>query len=163
VCVCACASTCPAAPEFPTTGLSRRRVSSLHGEYSGSAWLPLSTATGLLHCRVEAALRSPNGIAHVAKSTAAAQLPEPLCVCVYMCACTCPAAPELPTTGQSRCRVEAALRSPNGIAHVAKSTAAALEQLAATDYTGTQLLQLKKQALVLDFIHHLDVAEQLGR
>jgi len=59
--------------------------------------------------------------------------------------------------------VEKALRQQNGIARVAKDMSTALEQLAASDYTGSTLLQLKKQALVLDFIHYLDVVEQLTR
>lgn len=36
-----------------------------------------------------------------------------------------------------------------------------LQRLAGSDYTGFTLLQLKKQALVLDFIHYVDVCEQL--
>eukprot|EP00983_Pelagomonas_calceolata_P092924 1157722-Pelagomonas_calceolata.AAC.7 len=41
--------------------------------------------------------------------------------------------------------VEKALRQQNGIARVAKDMSTALEQLAASDYTGSTLLQLKKQ------------------
>ncbi len=36
-----------------------------------------------------------------------------------------------------------------------------LTRLASTDYTGATLLQLKKQALIIDLIHYVDVTDQL--
>jgi hypothetical protein len=42
-------------------------------------------------------------------------------------------------------RVEKALRQPNGMSRVAQDMGSALEQLASSDYTGSALLQLKKQ------------------
>jgi hypothetical protein len=38
-----------------------------------------------------------------------------------------------------------------------------LSRLAAADYTGVALLQLKKQALIIDLIHYLDVIDQLEK
>lgn len=39
--------------------------------------------------------------------------------------------------------------------------AAALRTLTQSDYTGQHLLQLKKQSLVLDYIHYLDMVDTL--
>ena len=49
------------------------------------------------------------------------------------------------------------------MARVVQSVRSALETVAGADYTGQALLQLKKQALVLDLIHYLDVVEYLER
>lgn len=59
--------------------------------------------------------------------------------------------------------VEAALKAGGGgaLQKVAKETAGSLQRLAASDFTGQSLLQLKKAALVMDFIHYVDVLDQL--
>ncbi|KAG1663699.1 hypothetical protein FOA52_013267 [Chlamydomonas sp. UWO 241] len=58
--------------------------------------------------------------------------------------------------------VEAALKGgPSGVNKYANDVRGQLQRLAGSDYTGQTLLQLKKQALVLDFIHYVDVCEQL--
>jgi dynein heavy chain 2 len=49
------------------------------------------------------------------------------------------------------------------MARVVQGVRATLAALAGADYTGQALLQLKKQALVLDLIHQLEVAEYLER
>ncbi|MEW5298927.1 MAG: hypothetical protein WDW36_001997 [Sanguina aurantia] len=57
---------------------------------------------------------------------------------------------------------EAGIRGgPAALAKLLKDTREQLSQLTASDYTSVALLQLKKQALVLDFIHYLDVVEHL--
>jgi dynein heavy chain 2 len=59
--------------------------------------------------------------------------------------------------------VEAAFKSggSQGIAKYHSDVRSQLQKLAGSDFTGFPLLQLKKQALVLDFIHYVDVCEQL--
>ncbi|GFH23298.1 uncharacterized protein HaLaN_20892 [Haematococcus lacustris] len=59
--------------------------------------------------------------------------------------------------------VESALQSggSKGLSKVRGEVADALQRLAASDYTGSLLLQLKKQAMVIDLIHYQDIMDQL--
>ncbi len=50
-----------------------------------------------------------------------------------------------------------------GLSKLVADMRAQLTKLTQSDFTGHHLLQLKKQALVLDFIHYCDVAEALAK
>nr|BBC28429.1 cytoplasmic dynein 1b heavy chain [Yamagishiella unicocca] len=59
-------------------------------------------------------------------------------------------------------KAELALKAgPSGLAKLVTEMRAQLQKMCVSDFTGHHLLQLKKQALVLDFIHYCDVAELL--
>lgn len=59
-------------------------------------------------------------------------------------------------------RAEAAIKQgASGLKQLQQLQAAALGALTQADYTGQALLQLKKQSLVLDYIHYLDMVETL--
>ncbi|KAG2486208.1 hypothetical protein HYH03_015170 [Edaphochlamys debaryana] len=59
---------------------------------------------------------------------------------------------------------EIALKAgPSGLAKLVTEMRQQLSKMAGSDFTGHNLLQLKKQALVLDFIHYCDVVEYLAK
>ncbi|KAG2426397.1 hypothetical protein HYH02_014824 [Chlamydomonas schloesseri] len=61
-------------------------------------------------------------------------------------------------------KAEVALKAgSSGLAKLVTEMRAQLMKLTGSDFTGHHLLQLKKQALVLDFIHYCDVAEYLAK
>nr|ADI46936.1 DHC1bm [Volvox carteri f. nagariensis] len=61
-------------------------------------------------------------------------------------------------------RSETALKAgSSGLARLVADMRAQLQKLTGSDLAGHHLLQLKKQALVLDFIHYCDVAEYLAK
>lgn len=59
-----------------------------------------------------------------------------------------------------RHRVEQAIAA-GGIPRLAQELRAELQALARMDLSGAGLLQLRRQGLVLDYVHHLDVLAQL--
>ncbi|GFR50179.1 hypothetical protein Agub_g12346, partial [Astrephomene gubernaculifera] len=61
-------------------------------------------------------------------------------------------------------KAEVALKAgAAGLGKLVTDMRAQLHKLTSSDFTGHHLLQLKKQALVLDFIHYCDVAEYLAK
>ncbi|GLI62890.1 cytoplasmic dynein 1b heavy chain [Volvox africanus] len=61
-------------------------------------------------------------------------------------------------------KTEVALKTgSSGLAKLMGEMRTQLQKLTSSDFTGHHLLQLKKQALVLDFIHYCDVAEYLAK
>lgn len=48
-----------------------------------------------------------------------------------------------------------------GLKKLSTEVTAQLQRMATSDFTGFNLLQLKKQALILDFIHYVDICNQL--
>ncbi len=64
---------------------------------------------------------------------------------------------------QTPCTCTFCCGAPANHACRAQEWSGALQRIASSDYTGAVLLQLKKQALVLDLIHYLDVLDQLAK